>query len=84
MMSNLLPYQKLRAKGIPYTREHLRRLIEAGKFPAPVVLSETASGRHARIAWVESEVDAWIERLVNQRKRSGDSKIEGGADAAAA
>jgi prophage regulatory protein len=42
-------------KGIPYSRRHLRDLCKAGKFPKPVPISE------ARIGFVESEVDAWLE-----------------------
>jgi prophage regulatory protein len=41
-------------KGIGYSRDHLRRKVKAGEFPAPVALSDR------RIAWRESEVDAWL------------------------
>lgn len=41
-------------KGVGFSRVHLGRLVKAGKFPAPVSLSE------ARIAWIESEIDRWI------------------------
>jgi predicted DNA-binding transcriptional regulator AlpA len=30
-------------------------------FPKPVVLSRTASGKPARVAYVASEVEAWIK-----------------------
>lgn len=33
-------------------------------FPAPVVLSRTRSGHPCRIAFVESEVRAWIGRRI--------------------
>jgi hypothetical protein len=46
-------YFDLREHGIPYTRVHLRRLIRAGNFPAPVRLSEH------RIAWHLSAIEKW-------------------------
>jgi predicted DNA-binding transcriptional regulator AlpA len=51
---NLIPYEKLKAKGICYSRMQLRRKERAGSFPARVRLS------NARVAWLESEIDAWI------------------------
>jgi len=56
-----LNYSALRDKGVPYTRVHLNRLINADKFPAPIALS------NKRIAWVESEIDEWMARLVENR-----------------
>jgi predicted DNA-binding transcriptional regulator AlpA len=41
--------------GIDYSREHLWRLQRAGKFPLAVKLSEGG-----RVAWLESELLAWI------------------------
>jgi prophage regulatory protein len=53
----LLTFEQLRSeRGIAYSRTHLRRKCKRGEFPAPVQLSEN------RIGWVESEVDAWLER----------------------
>ena len=57
----LLPSPLLKEKGIPYTRRHLARLIEAGEFPAPVPLSTR------RICWLETEIDDWIGKLVARR-----------------
>lgn len=60
----LLSYDRLREdKGVPYTRVHLARLIKAGTFPQPVPLS------NKRIAWVEKEVDDWIEQKAAERDR---------------
>jgi prophage regulatory protein len=60
----LLIYPQLKSeKGIDYTREHLRRKVKAREFPAPIPLSD------ARIAWVEEEIDAWLEERKNQRDR---------------
>lgn len=48
-------------KGIPYCRDHLRRLWKEGKFPKPVDVGP------GRLAWIESEVDAHIEAIVAKR-----------------
>jgi prophage regulatory protein len=33
---------------------HIRRLVRDKKFPAPIRLGEN------RVAWIESEIDAWL------------------------
>jgi prophage regulatory protein len=40
---------------VPYTRQHIYRLERAGEFPRRVQVGAN------RVAWRESEVDAWIE-----------------------
>jgi prophage regulatory protein len=51
----ILAYPELRSrKGIPYTEQHLRRLIARGLFPAPIELSEQ------RVGFLESDIDEWI------------------------
>lgn len=57
----LLSYEDLKAKGVPYTKGHLWRMIRAEKFPKPVKLGE------ARNAWVETEIDEWIKDRVVAR-----------------
>jgi prophage regulatory protein len=52
----LIPMNALDEKGIPYSRAHLYRLIHTKKFPAPIRLGEN------RIAFVEEEIDAWLEQ----------------------
>ena len=52
-------------KGIRYTRRHLRDLILGGRFPKPVHLST------ARIAWIESEIDAWLAEKIAKRDAPG-------------
>ena len=44
-------------KGIVYSKNHIRRLVKAGKFPAPIYLSER------RPAWTEGALDEWIAGL---------------------
>jgi prophage regulatory protein len=43
------------------SKSHLYALAQNGEFPKPVKLSERSS------AWVESEVDSWIEERIAQR-----------------
>jgi len=57
----ILTFPQLKAKGIPYCREQVRRKAKAGEFPAPISLSDR------RIAWIECEIDAWIEQCVALR-----------------
>ena len=55
----LLSMTELRTvKGVSYSRPHLFRLIKAGTFPRPIKLGEN------RNAWLEAEVDKWIEDRV--------------------
>ncbi len=60
-MSKLLDYATLHDRGIRYSKPHLWRLWTAGKFPKPIKLSAS------RNAWLESDIDAWIESRVAER-----------------
>jgi prophage regulatory protein len=63
MKMKLLSYNDLKPRrGIDYTRDRLRAKVKAGEFPAPISLSE------GRIAWIEQEIDAWIEQRAALRK----------------
>ena len=57
----ILTFDQLKAKGIPYCREQVRRKAKAGEFPPPISLS------NHRIAWIEAEIDAWIETRAARR-----------------
>ncbi len=58
----LLSMEELRTvKGVSYSRPHLFRLIKSQKFPAPIKLGEN------RNAWVEAEVDQWIDARIAER-----------------
>jgi predicted DNA-binding transcriptional regulator AlpA len=55
----LHPDDLMRALGV--TRNTLTSWVDAGWFPAPVQIGLTKStGRAGRVAWLKSEVDAWI------------------------
>jgi prophage regulatory protein len=56
----LIDRDGLRAKGINLNKATIWRKLKAGEFPRPILVGN----RHA---WVESEVDAYIEKLVAAR-----------------
>jgi len=63
MAERLLSFDELGPKkGIRYSRDHLRRRCKAGTFPQPVPV-----GEH-RIAWLETEIDAYIETIKAARR----------------
>jgi prophage regulatory protein len=57
----LLTLDMLRERGIDYDRSHLWRLSKDGKFPKPVNVGP------GRIAWVATEIDAWLRAKVAAR-----------------
>ena len=59
----LLDYIALQERGIRYSKPHLWRLWTTGKFPKPVKLSPS------RNAWLESDIDAWIQSRVAENGR---------------
>ena len=59
-MENLLKMPEVRAK-TGLSRSHLYALAQNGEFPKPIKLSERSS------AWVESEVQDWIDTRIAQR-----------------
>jgi prophage regulatory protein len=61
MPIRLIPTDGLRLKGIPYSKPHLWRLERSGKFPKRVPIG---AGRYA---YVETEIDDWIEARVRER-----------------
>src|SRR6266404_2921678 len=50
-------------KGISHCRDHVRRLVKVGKFPAPIQLSDH------KIAWLEAEIDAMIAARAEERNK---------------
>jgi prophage regulatory protein len=48
-------------KGIPYCSDHIRRLEKKGEFPLHINLGD------GRIAWIEAEIDNWIEQKIRKR-----------------
>ena len=59
--SRWLSYKELKPlKGISYSRTHLKRLEDAGKFPKRI-----KSG--ARVYWCEHEIDEWKQNQADAR-----------------
>ena len=46
----------------------IRRLIAEGRFPAPIVLSRTKSGRPCRIAFVRHELTRWVAGTIERAR----------------
>lgn len=47
---------------VPYSRSTIYQLVAEGKFPKPIRLGERA------VAWLESEVDAWIASRIESAR----------------
>jgi prophage regulatory protein len=48
-------------KGVDFSRAHIYRLIKEKRFPAPIRIGSN------RIAFVEREIDQFIEARINER-----------------
>ena len=59
---NLLRMPEVK-KRVNFSESHIYRMISEGKFPAP---TKPTGGRGN--AWIESEIDAWIEEGKNKRE----------------
>lgn len=57
--------------GIPYSVAHIARLEKAGKFPKRIQLGPN------RVAWVRSEVEAWIAERMARRTLPSDARSDG-------
>jgi predicted DNA-binding transcriptional regulator AlpA len=61
-----LSYDDLVARGIRYSRVHLRRLENAGDFPMHVKLG-AGNDVQVMIAWVASEIESWEDAKIAKR-----------------
>lgn len=50
-------------KGIPHSRAHIHRLVKAGKFPAPIHISDN------RIVWTEKSIDELVAERIAERDK---------------
>jgi predicted DNA-binding transcriptional regulator AlpA len=67
MPTKYVRYRQLKSEyDIPFSRVHLKRLIDAQQFPPPVHLGANT------IAWLEEDILAWKDRIRAER----DAKIE--------
>lgn len=47
---------------VPFSKVHIYRLIDRGDFPRQIRLTER------RVAWIESEIHAWISERLARRQ----------------
>jgi prophage regulatory protein len=57
----LLRFSELRDRGVLLSRRHVNRLEGEGRFPRRVQISSK------RVAWVASEVDAYVAAMIEKR-----------------
>jgi len=55
----ILSYRDLRARGIPYSKVHLRRLWEAGRFPRPFQLA-----KNGQLCWTDEQIDTHVQARI--------------------
>jgi prophage regulatory protein len=60
----LLGFANLRTIGVPYSRQHIWRLIGAGNFPKPI---KFGAGANCRCLFPKSEIQKWIEERKAER-----------------
>jgi predicted DNA-binding transcriptional regulator AlpA len=57
-----LTYRQLKPeKGIPWTRQYIRRLERAGRFPHHIMIGANT------IAWLEDELDRFLDERTRER-----------------
>lgn len=50
------------------SRSTINRMMAAGAFPTPIVLSRNVTGKPARVAWIYEELLAWINARVRDHR----------------
>lgn len=56
---SILLYRDLQSRGLPWTRDHVRKLVAEGKFPKPFRLTDGG-----RLAWTSVAIDNYLaERM---------------------
>ena len=56
-------------KRFGFSNSQLYKLIQLGKFPAPIKISTRCS------AWIESELDAHAEKLVSESRKKTNASV---------
>lgn len=60
----LVSFEDLKGMGIPFSTQHLNRLIKAGDFPKAIKLGPA---RNSRKAWLKLDIETWISDRIAQR-----------------
>lgn len=55
----ILSYRDLKVRGIRYSKQHLRRLWEAGRFPRPFQLVE-----NGQLCWTDEQIDTHVQARI--------------------
>ncbi len=61
---HLISFEELKEMGIPFSTQHLNRLIKAGHFPKAIKLGPSSNSKKA---WLKADIDAWLKELIAQR-----------------
>jgi predicted DNA-binding transcriptional regulator AlpA len=69
----IIRYPQLAAKGINYSRQQIRRKVANLTFPRPITLDDRAD--RPSIAWLESEIDAWLEHRAALRNHTTQQQV---------
>lgn len=62
-MDRIITWKELRGL-VPYCRQHIKRLEDAGRFPKRLRLG---NGPRSRVGWLEPEVEEWQQKHKRQR-----------------
>jgi prophage regulatory protein len=62
-MDRIITWKELR-RLVPYCRQHIKRLEDAGQFPKRLRLG---NGPRSRVGWLEPEVIAWQRKRIDER-----------------
>lgn len=60
----LVSFEELKGIGIPFSTQHLNRLIKSGHFPKAI---KFGPARNSKKAWLKADIDAWIEERIKLR-----------------
>jgi prophage regulatory protein len=58
----VLSFRDLRDRGIPFTRQHIHKLVKRGEFPSPFKIGGNTN------AWNDSEIDKYLKDRFAQRQ----------------
>ena len=60
----LVSFEELQQMGIPFSTQHLNKLIKDGHFPKAIKLGPA---RNSKKAWLKTDIEAWINDRIATR-----------------